>query len=251
MKRLTWLISLTLICVSWGSSQTSSEVPASVSVIGEAQMSISADQVRFTFEIISSDKDVIVAKRANDKSTARTLSAAKDFNIAADDIQTESLSIAPKRTGTKDPRGESVLIGYEVTKKIFVTLKDLEKIDLFLSKVIESGVNRVVDVSIENSQYQKYQEQVRAMAMKNAQAKARAYAAQVGQTIGKVFLIREEDADQIAIGTGHGSGSGSGLGDNGESYAPDAKIALVAREITFALGQIKIEEKIYAAFELK
>ena len=239
------------MCVSWSGAQTSSDEPASVSVIGEAQMSISANQVRFTFEIISNDKDVIVAKRANDKSTARTLAAAKDFNIAAEDIQTESLSIAPKRTGSKDPRGENVLIGYEVTKKILVTLKDLEKIDLFLSKVIESGVNRVVDVSIENSQYQKYQEQVRAMAIKNAQQKARAYAAQLGQTVGKAFLIREEGADQVGTGTGYGFGSGRGSGDGDYSYSPDAKIALISREITFALGQIKIEEKIYAAFQLK
>ncbi|MBK9765754.1 MAG: SIMPL domain-containing protein [Chloracidobacterium sp.] len=48
-----------------------------------------------------------------------------------------------------------------------------------LSKAIEAGVNRVVAISIENSQMQKFQEEVRAMAVKNAQSKARTYAQQL------------------------------------------------------------------------
>lgn len=213
-------------------------------------MSISPDQVVFTFEVVTADKDLSVAKRTNDSRSAKTLIAAKDFRIGSQEIQTDSLTISPQYTGAKDRRGEHVLIGYEVTKRIFVTLKDLDKIDTFLSKAIEAGVNRVVAISIENSQMQKFQEQVRAMAVKNAQAKAQAYAQQLGQTIGKAYVIREEDADSPSFDTGTGSGSGNGDGwgePNGRIETPTNPFV---SQVTFALGQIEIEEKVYVIFEL-
>lgn len=249
MKLLFSLFFCTLIVTT----TFSQGVRSSVSVVGEASMSVPPDQVVFTFEVVTADKVLSVAKRTNDVRSAKTIIAAKDFKIETQDIQTDSLSISPQYTGSKDPRGERILIGYEVTKRIFVTLKNLDKIDTFLSKAIEAGVNRVVSISIENSQMQKFQEQVRAMAIKNAQAKARAYAEQLGQTIGRAYVIREEDADSPSFDTGSGSGSGfgDGYGDSGENGSIETPKNPFASQVTFALGQIDIEEKVYVIFELK
>ena len=252
MRKLIFAFLLLVILVSWTFTQSTESVRPSVSVVGEAQMSISPDQVTFTFEIITTDKDVSAAKRANDRNAAKTLDAAKAFGISPQDIQTDRLTISPKYTSDKDSRGEHVLIGYEVTKRLLVTLKDLTKIDSFLAKAIESGVNRVVEVSIENSQMQKYQEQVRALAIKNAQSKAQAYAQQLGQTVGKAYVIREENADLPSFSNGIGSGSGSGTGGNGDATLNESPALKnpFGTQTTFALGQIKIEEKIYVTFEL-
>ena len=225
-------------------------VRPSVSVIGEAEMKIAPDQVEFTFEIVTTDKALAAAKIANDRAASRTLAAAKAFNIGADEVQTDSLTVSPRYTGEKDPRGSRVLLGYEVTKRILITLKDLNKIDDFLAKVIEAGVNRVVAVNIENSEYQKYQEQVRALAVKNARDRAVAYAKQLGQTVGNAYVIREEEADTpgytTSFGSGNGDGNGSDSDDSFELHQPTA----FAREITFSLGKITVEEKIYVTFEL-
>ena len=137
-----------LFCALIVTTTFSQGVRPSVSVVGEASMSVSPDQVVFTFEVVTADKELSIAKRTNDVRSAKTLTAAKGFRIETQDIQTDSLTISPQYTGSKDPRGEHVLIGYEVTKRIFVTLKDLDKIDTFLSKAIEAGVNRVVSISI-------------------------------------------------------------------------------------------------------
>jgi uncharacterized protein len=239
------------VCLSAGIFAQTESVRPSVSVVGEAEMSVAPDQVVFTFEVVTVDKQVAVAKQANDTASARTLAAAKTFNISSDDIQTDRLTIAPRYTGDKDPRGSHILLGYEVTKRILVTLKDLSKMDGFMARIIEAGVNRVVDISIENSRIQNYREQVRAMAISNARAKAEAYAKQLGQIVGKAYLIREEEADNPALfGYSNGSGNGSGNG------APDAYIARLeaptafSTEVTFALGKISVEEKIYVIFEL-
>jgi uncharacterized protein YggE len=225
------------------------EVRPSVSVIGEADMKIAPDQVQFTFEIVTTDKALAAAKIANDRAAARTLAAAKAFNIGADEVQTDSLTVSPRYTSDKDPRGSHVLLGYEVTKRILITLKDLDKIDGFLAKVIEAGVNRVVAVNIENSEFQKYQERVRALAVENARDRAVAYAKQLGQTIGKAYVIREEEADFPGYTNGFGSGNGSGGGEGNDSFDLRQPIAF-GREITFALGKITVAEKIYVTFEL-
>lgn len=244
------LLFTTFFCTLIVTSAFSQTVRPSVSVVGEAKMSISPDRVVFTFEVVTADKDLSVAKITNDTRSAKTITAAKSFLIGAEDIQTDSLTISPQYTGSKDPRGEHVLIGYEVTKRIFVTLKNLDKIDSFLSKAIEAGVNRVVAITIKNGQMQKFQEQVRAMAVKNAQTKAKAYAQQLGQTIGKAYVIREENADLPSFTTGLGSGSGNGDGVADPSGKIETPTNPYLNQVTFALGQIEIEEKAYVTFEL-
>jgi uncharacterized protein YggE len=246
-------IALTILLLTAAASIAAQAVQPSVSVVGEAQMKVSPDQVVFTFEIITANKSLAVAKRENDTRSAKTLLATKSFPISADDIQTDSLTISPQYTGPRDPRGERVLIGYEVTKRMLITLRELDKIDMFLAKAIEAGVNRVAAISIENSQMQKFQEQVRSMAVKNARAKASAYAAQLGQTIGRAYVIREEDADTpgYTSGTGSGSGRGSGTGYGDPNGKIETSTNPFVSQVTFALGQILIEEKVYVTFELK
>jgi uncharacterized protein YggE len=248
MKK-TLLLFAVYVCLAVVSAAAQSVRP-SVSVVGQADMSVAPDQVVFTFEVVTTDKDISQAKQDNDASSARTLAVAKTFNISNDDIQTDSLTISPRYTTDKDPRGSHVLLGYEVDKRILVTLKDLSKIDRFLASVIEAGVNRIVNIAIENSQYQKYQEQVRALAVKNARDRAAAYAKQLGQTVGAAYVIREEEADNPAYNSGVGSGGGVGDG-NGDSEIGDlSKPKAYDRIVSFALGKIKVEEKIFVIFDL-
>ena len=74
------------------------QVSPSVSVIGEAEMKIAPDQVQFTFEIVTTDKAMATVKLANDRAAAQSLAAAKAFNIAPDEIQTDSLTVSPRYT---------------------------------------------------------------------------------------------------------------------------------------------------------
>ncbi|MBK9765753.1 MAG: SIMPL domain-containing protein [Chloracidobacterium sp.] len=131
------LLFAVLFCGLIVTTTFSQTVRSSVSVVGEAKMSISPDQVVFTFEVVTADKDLAVPKRTNDTRSAKTLTAAKVFQIGAQDIQTDSLTISPQYTGSKDLAGRS--IGYEAIKRIFITLKELDKIDTFFLKLSRLG----------------------------------------------------------------------------------------------------------------
>src|SRR5215207_5831608 len=97
MKRMLCVLSIFLYSTVAMFAQSVTVRP-SVSVIGEAEMKIAPDQVQFTFEIVTTDKALAAAKIANDRAAARTLAAAKAFNIGADEVQTDSLTVSPRYT---------------------------------------------------------------------------------------------------------------------------------------------------------
>ena len=249
MKNL-FLMLAAVACLNFAARAQSVTVQPSVSVVGEAELMISPNQIGFTFEVVTTDPTIAAAKRANDTASAKTIVVAKTFNIPNDDLQTDRLTISPRYAGEKDQRGKGTVIGYEVTKRIVVTLKQLDRIDEFLAKVIEAGVNRIVDINIENSDLEKYKQQVRLLAVDNARAKADAYAQRLGQKVGGAYVIREESADTpgytSGFGSGNGDGSGSGDSSPGDLSVPNA----YSSAVTFALGKITVSDKIYVTFVL-
>lgn len=239
---------LFLFCVS---AFGQSVVQPSVSVVGNADIEVAPNQVSFTFEVVTTDAAISEAKRQNDVAAGKTIAVAKTFSIANDDLQTDRLTIAPRYAGERDPRGKGAVIGYEVTKRIVVTFKQLDRIDEFLAKVIDAGVNRIVDISIENSELEKYEQQVRLLAIENARQKAEAYAKRLGQRVGRAYVIREETADTPGYTTGSGIGYGNGIGDGDSERQTDLSVPnAYASTVTFALGKISVSDKIYVTFEL-
>ena len=249
MKILLFIL-LAVVCLNFGVMAQTVTVQPSVSVIGEAEMRVAPNQIGFTFEVVTTDPTIAAAKRANDTASAKTLSVAKGFNIPTDDLQTDRLTISPRYAGEKDPRGKGTVIGYEVTKRIVVTFKQLDRIDEFLAKVIEAGVNRIVDINIENSDLEKHEQQVRLLAVDNARSKADAYAKRLGLKVGRAYVIREESADTPGYTTGFGSGNGSGDGMGDASPGDLSVPAAYSQAVTIALGKISVADKIYVTFEL-
>lgn len=249
MKKVLSVL-FTVAWLSFVAAAQSVSIQPSVSVVGEAELLIAPDQIGFTFEVVTTDPTIVAAKRANDAASAKTLAVAKTYGIPNDDLQTDRLTISPRYAGEKDTRGKGTVIGYEVTKRIVVTFKQLDRIDEFLAKVIDAGVNRIVNINIENSELEKYQQQVRLLAVDNAKAKADAYAKRLGQKVGPAYVIREENADTpgytIGSGSGNGMGDGGGDSDPGDLSVPNA----YSQAVTFALGKISVTDNIYVTFEL-
>jgi hypothetical protein len=249
MKKIFLCIVLLLTVAGIGLTQDPNQ-RRFVSVLGEAEMSVMPDHAIFTLEVVTIDKDLKEAKRANDLSSSKTLTAARAQQISNDDVQTESFTISPKYRSMKSGISETEFVGYEVKKRILITLRDLEKIDSLLENVLAAGVNRVIAVSFDHSKMRDYVEKVRAAAVRNARTKAQVYANQLGQTVGKAYSIREEGADTVDFGTGYGSGSGSGTGSgDGDGWGDPQDV--ISRVVTFAIGKIKIEDKIYVVLALE
>ena len=231
--RRTLFIPMLLLCSSlcvWAQ-----ESRPLITVSGQAEISVTPDMAVFNLEVVTLDKDLARSKALNDEKVSKTLVMAKTYNIAPEDVQTNYISVETRHSDNEGGKPR-VFLGYEVSKKIVMTLRDMSRIESLLSDVIKAGVNRVEGIDFRTTQIRLHRDRARQMAIKAAQEKAIALTKEIGQTIGKAYLIREE-----GIGVSRSSNNYI-MGDRGD-YS-DA-------EGTIAIGHIPITARVTVSFELK
>ena len=120
----------------------------------------------------------------------------KAHNVAEKDIQTENFSIRPQYDYTDTGR---VLRGYRVDNTVSVKVRELGSLSDIIDAAAAAGgdivVVNAIQFMIEDSTA--LQTQARALAVKNAEAKAQTLAEASGVTLGKPVTITE-----ISLGAG-------------------------------------------------
>lgn len=211
--------------------------PRLITVLGEAELQVAPDEVLISMAVETSDKNLTAAKKSNDDRVRKVIALAEKYKIEAKYIQTGQISIEPRYRNNYEKRE---FIGYFVRKSILVQLKDLSKFENYFSSILEEGVNYIYGIQFQTSELNKYKNQVQALAVKAAKEKATVLASQLGQKIGKPYLIREEGTNFIPVEAGRYSALktyGENLADSGES--------------TIAPGQIRVRAALTVSFELE
>ena len=168
-----------------------------ITVSGQGEMRVPPDEVVFTLEVESVDKDVMAAKKKTDESVKKIFALARDNKVNSDDVQTSYISVEPKYNtdgleyGDERRGVKRVFIGYEVSKTIAIRLKDISRFDPLLSDVLKAGVTKVSNVEFRDSQIRKHRDQARAMAIRAAQEKATLLARDIGPRIGPGYSRTE------------------------------------------------------------
>ncbi len=134
------------------------------------------------------------AREAAASAMTAVIESLKANDVAEKDIQTENFSIYPQYDYTDDGR---VLRGYRVNNTVSAKVRALES----LSDIIDDAAGAGGDIVVVNSiQFMiedstPLQTQARALAVKNAEAKARTLAEAGGVTLGKPVTITEMSFD--------------------------------------------------------
>ena len=236
--RRTLLSLMMLLCSSlcvWAQN----EKPL-ITVSGQAEINVTPDMAVFALRVVTIDKEIARAKALNDESVGKTLALAKSYKIAAEDIQTNYINIEMQYSDDEDDGKPRVFLGYQISKRIVLTLRDMSRIESLLSDVIKAGVNRVEGIDFRTTQIRQHKDRARQMAIKAAQEKAIALTREIGQTIGKAYSITE-------VGTGDSSSSNNFLSNARGSVSGDYSDS----EGTIAIGQIPVTARVSVSFELK
>jgi uncharacterized protein YggE len=135
-------------------------------------------------------KTVAEAREAAAVAMTAVIDALKARGIAENDIQTENFSIYPQYDYTEEGR---VLRGYRVNNTVSVTARDLESLNDIIDDAIGAGGDIVIVNSIQFmiEDPTPLQAQARALAVKDAEAKAQTLAEASGVTLGKPITITE------------------------------------------------------------
>ena len=159
-------------------------VTANGSVIGEPDIA--------TLNLgVSVEKDTVAEAREVAASAMTTvIESLKANDIAEKDIQTENFSIYPQYDYTDNGR---VLRGYRVNNTVSAKVRELESLSDIIDDAAAAGgdivVVNAIQFMIEDSTA--LQTQARALAVKNAEAKAQTLAEASGVTLGKPVTITE------------------------------------------------------------
>jgi uncharacterized protein YggE len=248
-KRMTRNIILVFVIALTASSaraQNAVDRPL-ITVTGQAEMRVPPDEVVFTLEVVSVEKDVLAAKKNTDESVKQVFALAKDNKVNTDDVQTSYISVEPKYNTDDLEYGEErrgvkrVFIGYAVSKTIAIRLKDISRFDPLLSDVLKAGVTKVSNVEFRDSQIRKHRDQARAMAIRAAQEKANLLAREIGQTIGPAHSITEGVANRYP--------SQSMMQNSTSVISGDLSAA--ESESAIAPGLISVTAQVTVSFQLK
>jgi uncharacterized protein YggE len=205
--------------------------PRTISVTGEAVVRTAPDQVIIHLAVESAGTDLAAILAETDARAGRIRAIARDFKIAAEHVQTDSISLQRRYIDSKPS-------GYTAQRSIVLCMKDLGRVNALLNEVVKSGANRIDSISFETSQLRRFRDEARVQAVRAAKQKAQLLAAELAAQVGKPLSITE--------GTGAIQHAGGGGYQNFAREEPGT----ASTEGGFAAGQIAVNAYVSVVFQL-
>jgi uncharacterized protein len=245
----TTVLMVLAIAPCWAQQSQLFDERPKIMVSGEAVVNVIPDKIVVTLGIETRDAQIMVAKQKNNSILKKAMAVIKESGIPEKEIQTDHLSIEPRY---KNEYREEDFIGYVVRNTLVVTLVETDKVEELITKVLQAGVNYIHGIDFQTTEFKKYREQARELALKAAKEKADKMAAVLGQSVGSPIQINESSSGTPwgyrSSWYGWGYGRNQGMSQN---VIQDAQVGSNETSETIALGKISIRANVGVTFELK
>ena len=203
-----------------------------INVSGEGKIKVIPDEATIAVTVETKGNIAKDVKKQNDEKIEAVLKFIKKMNLAPADYKTQRVALNPQYDYEKKKHN------YNATQTIEILLRDLSKYDELMDGLVDSGINRIDNVTFQSSKLAQYESEARKLAMKEAKMKAEDYVSVLGQKVGKAMTIS----------------------DNSNSYQPQpvyARMKSMAMEDssapreTLAVGEINIIANVTVSFILE
>lgn len=164
----------------------------SIVVEGEAEANVTPDRASVMIGVETEGPDVMAIKTENDKRVKALYGALKGLGISEKDVQTSDLQIHPQYDYSD---GKRKLLKYMMRNVVYVTVRDLSKVDKVINAAVSGGVNILDNVRFSLSNAKQIRDSLRIEAVKDAMVKASALASAAGAKAGRVMSIEEQDGN--------------------------------------------------------
>ena len=174
-------------------ARAQAEPPATISVTGEARISVPPDMARIDAGVISEARTAREASDANNAAMGKVLLALKGAGIDEKDYQTSRLSLQPVNSSNR-PGGLPAITGYRASNRVTIRLRDVTKVANVIDTLVGAGANDIGGINFMVSQASKLLDEAREQAVADARRKAEIYARAAGVTLGAPLSISEGGA---------------------------------------------------------
>ena len=178
-----------------------------ISVSGKAEVNSTPDVARFSFTVKETSKTNSEAQDVISKKIATILDGLEDAGVEENDIKTQSYTMYPKYEYVEVKREEEVAVdgtvywpgndrkrvqtGFDVSQNVSLKLRDFDKVGEILELLAETGVENLNGPNFQIDDPDALQEEARALAIDDAQQKAKQLAKDLDVKLGKVVSFNE------------------------------------------------------------
>ena len=202
-----------------------------VSVTGRSSISKSPDQVSISFSVFSKDRDLSAAKKKNDAAILKLKELFEKYKIEQKNISIERVNITPRYRYRNN--GDEYFDSYEVVQNIAILLTKIEDYEVFLTDLLNTGVDRIYNVGFSVADMRKLMDEARVEAAPNGGKPL---------SLGKIISISE-----IPSGMSPRAYTGGYAAQNMKQAAYDE----AAGGNFSPMGQIEVSAEISLVFELE
>src|SRR5260370_28038843 len=125
--------------------------PATISVTGEATVSVAPDLAQIDGGVTSEAKTAREASDANNAAMGKVLLALKGAGINEKDFQTSRLSLQPESAPSRTPPGAPTIVGYRASNRVTVRLHDVTKVAGVIDTMVAAGANDIGGINFSAS----------------------------------------------------------------------------------------------------
>lgn len=177
------------------------ENPPSLSVRGQATLSLPADQLNISLGVVSQGKSAKDALTANNTQMNDLIQALEKAGLSESDYQTGRFSIRPlynERPRNAEPDWSPKIIGFEVHNSLDVTTDQIDKAGSFIDAATSAGANSIDNIQFQISEPQKHRDELIQAAARNAIEDAKSLSQAAGVKLVRINAISINDP-QIAV----------------------------------------------------
>jgi len=190
MKLFTSVVLLTVASLSFTSpSFANSSLPNNrhIAVTGSAEMMAMPDMAIVHLNVESMKKTSLDAKKEVDERVNNLLDGLADFGVDEDNVSASNIATELRHTYNREEQDK--IAGYIARRTIKVTLKNLDKLNDFMDFALSVKIDAIRNIELKSSKEKQLQQEVNALAVKNAQSKGQALAKAFGANLGAIYSI--------------------------------------------------------------
>ena len=189
------------------------------------------DTAEMSFGVTTTSPNAKAALDEASKGAEQIASAVKKQGIAAEDIQTQNVSVYPQ---TVDQNGKQVITGYQASLNVTVKVRDISKLGEVISAANAAGANDISGPTFTVGDPAPARAKAIEAAVADARKSGEAMAKAAGKSVGAVLSMSSSDVGMVP----------------GPLYGA-AGMAGAVKSVPIEPGQLDITANVVVVFELK
>ncbi len=211
-----------------------------ITVTGSAKAEIVPDIAILSVAVVTERARAATAAEDNARAAQAMIDEIQAEGIDAKDISTPTITLSPVYDETHDANGavlKRTLRGYQARNLLSIRVRVLDKAGVLARKLLDKGANEFQGISFDSDEKDAAYAKLRAQAVQDAVAQAKAYVAPVGLRLARVLEITPLDTEREKIAR----------------YALDGSVgsgAAAPTDIPIEPGTITLEAQVQVVWEL-